>query len=120
MDRLFTKAFKMPFKSDGIAYIFDANGNMVLQTIKDLNPENMDKLCRLLNCETDAIYDNYWEYDRDREIITQNGQDMYSVRGWGYLTGIGGLDLEVEDAILIQDDLGEYIAERMRKNDTTR
>lgn len=117
MDRLFKKAFKMPFKTDGIAYVFDANDNMVLQTIKDLNPENMLKLCKLLNGEINAIYDNDWEYDHVREIITQNGQDMYVVRGWGYLRGRGGLALNVVDALAIQGDFGEYVAERMSKND---
>jgi len=38
------------------------------------------------------------------------------IRGWGYLTGIGGLHLSEEEAIRIQDEFGDYIVEQLNKN----
>lgn len=115
MDRLFNKAFKMPFTTDEVMHIFDANGQLILNTIKDLNKENMINLCERLNGYSDPAYSNDWQYRESDQVVTQNGREMYSIRGWGYLTGIGGLNLNEDEAKLIQDDLGEYVAERMRK-----
>ena len=32
---------------------------------------------------------------------------IFRIRGWGYLTGIGGLHLSSEEAIKIQDEFGD-------------
>ena len=38
------------------------------------------------------------------------------IRGWGYLTGIGGCHLDHETATQIQDAFGDYIVEQLNKN----
>lgn len=38
------------------------------------------------------------------------------IRGWGHLTGTGGLHLPDEEAIRIQDEFGDYIVEQLNKN----
>lgn len=115
--RKFEKAFKLPFVTDEIMYIFDSDNNMVLQTIKHLDKENMIGLCNQLNGNRDATYKNDWQYDKRRQVVTQNGRDMYDIRGWGYLTGTGALNLPDDEAIEIQDDLGLFIVERMTRRD---
>ena len=44
-----------------------------------------------------------------------NGEPILIIRGWGYLTGIGGLHLSEEEAIKIQNDFGDYIVEQLNK-----
>lgn len=113
--REFEKGYKLPFTTDGIMYIFDADGVMALQTIKSLDTENMNKLCDQLNGKINGTYENDWEYCYIAQSVLQNGREMFSIRGWGHLTGTGGLNLPDDEAQLIQDDLGEYVAEMMRK-----
>ena len=38
------------------------------------------------------------------------------IRGWGHLTGIGGLHLSDKEACKIQDDFGRYIANQLNNN----
>ena len=37
------------------------------------------------------------------------------IRGWGHLTGTGGLHLSESAAAKIQDDFGQYIVETLNK-----
>ncbi len=51
----------------------------------------------------------------DRSVYVKNEADEYGakicdLRGWGYLTGVGGLNLPPEHAAAIQDANREFIA----------
>ena len=51
------------------------------------------------------------EYDRtSQRILASDHQFIAELRGWGYLTGTGGLHLDNETACEIQDARGEFIA----------
>lgn len=54
-----------------------------------------------------------WRYcDQTGYIFGENGQmTVGEVRGWGYFTGIGGLNLSSEEARKIQNSNGELMAD---------
>lgn len=50
----------------------------------------------------------------DSSYVYAGGIWLISIRGWGHLTGTGGLNLDTELASKIQDAFGEYILERLK------
>lgn len=44
-----------------------------------------------------------------------NGSKSCLVRGWGYLIGVGGLNLPADKAAKIQDDFGNWIIKTLNK-----
>lgn len=54
---------------------------------------------------TEFRYENCHVYQGDTKIIR--------IRGWGYLTGIGGLDLDPNLAMGIQDEFGNFIVDKL-------
>ena len=62
---------------------------------------------------------NYIFYENDTGIVGINfGKEdlncsLLRIRGWGHLTGIGGLHLSEEEAKAIQDEFGEYIVKML-------
>ena len=55
-------------------------------------------------------------YDKsDEQVKDQNGKSALMIRGWGYLTGVGSLNLSAEEAVNIQDSLAEYIVNQLNR-----
>jgi len=110
--RLFEKAFKLPFKGDNLEmYVFDSMCNMVFMNCSDEN--NMQQ--GIVDCINGKSYLglNNLSYDHLSGFISQDDRYLLMIRGWGHLTGIGGLNLPAHDAVLIQDDLAAYIIEKL-------
>ncbi len=58
--------------------------------------------------------DTYFGYTSLKECINDTVRRfVFSVRGWGHLTGIGGLHLPENGAARIQDDFIAYILKRL-------
>ena len=51
-----------------------------------------------------------WSYGMDGFVVASNGAMVCQIRGWGHLTGSGGLALHPNDAGDVQDALGMTIA----------
>lgn len=112
MKRTFEKAFMPPFKIDRVIdWVYDTNHNFCFQLIVDLDDEKKQQLQDILNGKTAPIINN--TYKHSNGLISVNGKDFILIRGWGYLTGTGGLNLPDEEAAAIQDDLADYIIERL-------
>lgn len=57
-----------------------------------------------------------FSYDKtDGQVKDQNGKPALMIRGWGYLTGVGSLNLSTEEAVNIQNSLAEYIVNQLNK-----
>lgn len=57
-----------------------------------------------------------WRYDEmGHWVVDKNGNRIFDMRGWGHLTGGGGLNLSYEEAAKLQDDLAKKIIETMNK-----
>lgn len=114
--RIFEKAFKPPFKNQIFGRIVDSEYNFCFTIIRDNNEELVNKIIRVINGEEnfknpklnfkkDSVHIIMCDEEHEKELIL--------IRGWGYLTGVGGLNLSEEEAIEIQNDLADYIVERL-------
>lgn len=74
-----------------------------------------------LNGDGNIVIENYYNFTyKNGEIWafstkTKKKKHIILIRGWGYLTGIGGLHLSESDAVKIQDDFGQYIINTLNK-----
>ena len=110
----------LPLELYGAGKVF-ANGLMAFDfALKWLYPDcaeiSEDKqqlIVDILNGKTESdlnlslSYNNGIIYAQEREFII--------IRGWGYLTGSGGLGLSQEVAALIQDQFALYIINKITK-----
>ena len=113
--RLFENYFKLPFKLDDWGnYVWDSEMQMVFTFDEDAVPENVQKeLIKIFNNERDTEGDQVFDFEE--ENLLMNGDYIGCIRGWGYLTRLGGLNLSDEIAKGVQDDLAKYILERLTK-----
>lgn len=97
-------------------YAFSKNGTMALTFEEADTKEQILENRRIV-----AIINGEAESDRQHEYIHNGYADIscdaerivFSVRGWGYLTGTGGLRLPEKGAARIQDDFIAYILKRL-------
>lgn len=111
----FKEIFKPPFKTDGV-FVYTADDVMALMPADCASdPQNLlERTCEVLNgtkpsagnpkigCEGPDIY--------------CNGDLLLVVRGYGYLTGSGGLGLSDIEACEIQDRFAEWVVEQLKGN----
>jgi hypothetical protein len=78
-----------------------------------ISDEDKQKIVDIINGENRQIKEHKLEYqDGD---IKLNGKPFIMIRGWGHLTGTGGLNLPGERAKELQDEFGNYIIEKLTK-----
>lgn len=119
----FKDAWTLPFKKDpeGLCcYVWDSKGRMCFDFgILDL--ELYDRVVKLLNGEDTTPFTSVYGIN-GHTIMVDNDFDKKScakvmpllfVRGWGYLTGEGGLGLSAETAKRLQCDLIEYCKKKL-------
>lgn len=110
--RLFEKAFKPPFRIDRyISWVYDSNHNFCFQFQIDIPDDKIQHFEDVLNSVKKPI--NKLHYTHKNGMIRHGNNDLILIRGWGYLTGTGGLNLPEKEAAEIQDDLAEYILEKL-------
>lgn len=106
----FKEAIKMPLHLDECGcYVWSSDYQTVF-TCLSKSRELLELIVKKLNKESehkfDAIYKN--------EMVYINGKATLLVRGWGYLTGTGGLNLSPDVAAKIQDDFCEWCVRILR------
>jgi hypothetical protein len=117
----FKDVYKFPLKVDEYCDIitWTADKQRAFDWCVNISPEKQQELIDVLN-GTKQFQFKYKFYREGIEIHSENpifkGKPVLLIRGWGYLTGIGGLHLPQEEAIKIQDDFGDYIVEQLNKN----
>lgn len=106
--------YSLPFRLDETCYwVYDSKGNFIFQFEKVI-PSEMRNTLAVLNKERETINKTAsLKYENGEVLITPIQKPIITIRGWGYLTGIGGLNLSEEQALNIQDSLGKYIVERL-------
>lgn len=105
--------YKPPFKSDGV-YIWTADNVMALMNISEYhNPdEMMHRLTAILNDEIKPATNRIYDYSAPEILL--DGKPLFVVRGWGHLTGIGGLNLSPKDAAAIQDLFAHWVISKLQ------
>lgn len=109
----FDDVFKPPFK---VYYpmIFDSKERISLTAI--CSEEIAHRIILKLNGKTDKKLKNgHVSYCDGELFFNKDGKSIkiMLVRGWGRLTGIGGLKLDGELAAKLQDDLGKWIVDKL-------
>lgn len=109
----FLDIYKPPFRAEG-PMIYSANNVLALMAVSiDYYPEKMmQRTVEILNGQSESM--GCPDVGCDNGEIYINGDPFLVVRGWGYLTGICGLNLPEEKAATIQDDFAVWVVEKIR------
>lgn len=131
---LFKQHFTLPIKSMfNYAKVFDDNNQLmfdfmsdwmsgiVIQKVYSLPNEQRQQIIDILNGEKQSklFEKGYLVHHKDGVILLNIKDVQYAIiliRGWGYLTGINGLNLSSEKAIEIQESLVDYICQKLNFN----
>lgn len=110
----YKNVWQKPFINDGWGYIWSANRIMVFTFDYGIKEEIYQQFTDLLNGEGDA--------EPFKDLHIEDGCELFwhdayvgSFRGWGHLTGTGGLNLSEEEAAAVQDDFIRECMESLTK-----
>lgn len=113
----FRQVYKLPFhQKESHSWVYDADDNFAFQF--DIDDEVLqNRLLDVINGETqlDNTDLEFTYFFGDVISPSNNNSTIITIRGWGRLTGIGGLNLSYDEAGKIQDSLGEFIVEQLNK-----
>lgn len=105
--KIFSEVWNLPLRIDGNAshYVWSDNDVIALTfAIDDLS---------LIRAIVDRINGKACEisgkWERRGTDFYRNGKIVFIVRGWGHLTGSGGLCLPPEEAARVQDEFCDHI-----------
>lgn len=111
----FKIVFKFPLKQliCGIKVVTDNNKPAFDWLI--MNDELKEKILDLLNGKITKLDDKKHEafYDSNSCTVFLDDTMLLRIRGWGYLTGIGGLNLGVDIANKLTNDFGYWIKNKL-------
>lgn len=107
----FKDVYQLPLCIDEFCpiYVFSANRVMTFDILLD----DIDKVQEILNVINGKSDIQYVSAKYDGEYIFVDNKPVFLIRGWGYLTGIGALNLPYETATKIQDDFCNFIVNRL-------
>jgi hypothetical protein len=117
----FKEVYKFPLKVDEYCPIitWTADKQRAFDWCVNVSSEKQQELIDMINGMKQHQFKHKF-YREGIEIYSDNpifkGEPILIIRGWGYLTGPGGLHLSAEEAIKIQDEFGDYIVEQLNKN----
>ena len=107
-------------------YAWDADGNTALNFYSlmydetgDFTPSEKERINHIIDiingkCPTD--YEAKWTVGNDVTEIYYKGKFQFLVRGWGRLTGCGGLNLPKDLAAKMQDGFIAYVLDKLNGN----
>ncbi len=118
----FKDCYKFPLKVDDYCPVitWTADKQRAFDWLINATLEQKQQLVNVVNgANSDKKFKN--QFYREGIHIYSKAPELKDVpilrvRGWGYLTGTGGLHLSEEEAIKIQNEFGDYIVEQLNKN----
>ena len=115
----FKEVYKFPLKVDDYCPIitWTVDNQRAFDWCVDVSPEKQQELIGMINGTKQHQFKHKF-YREGIEIYSDNPifkGPILRIRGWGYLTGIGGLHLPQEEAIKLQNEFGDYIVEQLNK-----
>lgn len=108
------EVYQLPLRKEEYGpYAFSKNGTMAITFNFDIHDMKfMEKFVAIVNGEKENEK-TAGQWRADGVDIYCNDVPVCCVRGWGHLTGVGGLHLPIEEAIEIQDGFVNYILGRL-------
>lgn len=108
----FKEVYKLPLRDDfSMCYIWSANHVMTFNKLID-NSEIIKEILAILNGESTKKVKADVTYEEG--YIKIDGHPILLLRGWGYLTGCGALNLPEEKAAKIQDDFANWVVNKLK------
>lgn len=116
-------AYALPLHKDKYGtFVWDRNGNMALsfglESISEkefcVHIKDINEIVSCINGESESENKGRWSHDVCDFML--DGKFIFSVRGWGNLTGCGALNLPGNVAARIQDGFIKYIFDRLNGN----
>lgn len=109
--KTFKDIYRFPLhKVEPISFVMDKSGNFVFQF--EIDDEDKEKLILdIINGNSDKVTGK--KYVHDNGLITEDGEPIILIRGWGNLTGTGSHNLSGEEAANIQDTFAEFIVNKL-------
>lgn len=110
----FEEFFPLPWKSDSIVYLWSTNNQTPAMIDDNLwtsqDNDLLDNICKMINGEIEPTFENV-VYDPEDQTIRSNNHTLLIIRGWGCLSTY----LASKEAAKVQDEMGEWIANKLRK-----
>jgi len=101
-----------PFRKEKYSeWVLDSKGHFVFQ-FEEVSLKEEVKIINLINGIKEEPFEEKLTYSNIL-IQDEQGRALLMLRGWGYLTGIGGLNLSDKEAAHIQDTFGAYILSKL-------
>lgn len=107
----FLEVYKLPLSIDSNSIYIISDNNITTFSILTSNIDKVKKIIEVINRESNKKYNNVLYKD---EVIYVDDDPIFIIKGWGYLTGIGGLNLPFEKAIEIQDSFCNWVVNRLK------
>jgi len=106
--------FKPPFKvCKYSSHVDDSRGNFCFQFATYRTDKEKLLFQNIVNGVTPSFGMGMYKFNKDEGVITFDDKEIITIRGWGFLTGTGGLNLSGDEANEIQNKLGEYLTEKL-------
>jgi hypothetical protein len=110
----YTHYYKLPLHLvEDSHWVYDETGRFVFQFEFD-DIKTRKRLLRVINGEekltTDVVF-----HHKEGYIVDNDETEAILIRGWGGLTGIGGLNLSTLEAAHVQDTFAEYIVKQLNR-----
>lgn len=119
----FKEAYKFPLKKDeGYGKVFTVDNNMAFDFAPKwlyddaitLSDQRRQDVVDVINGTRRPSKNDYkLEYNSENGMIRLDNKSFILIRGWGYLTGSGGLKLPWKTAKKLQDDFAQYIIDQL-------
>lgn len=113
-------------------WVYDQNYNFVFQFERKYTDRGMHdekwleferRIMSRINDEDNTPSKMKWSHKNGYIICSnedheeQDGLKVILIRGWGNLTGVGGMNLSGEEAVNIQDTFADFIVEQLNKRE---
>lgn len=105
-------AFSLPLKGSDHLWVYDANGQFVFQFLIEDEYQRKQIIDRINGSKNWIEGLSNLRLNKGY-IETDKGKMVILIRGWGYLTGIGGLNLSAKEASNIQDTFAQFIISKL-------
>lgn len=112
--KTFKDVYEKPFIVDKFSRVKDSKGNFIFQFIVDLE-DKVDLIISVINEEATLKNIERDVFTFDRGVVKYGDLGIILIRGWGNLTGIGGMNLSTEEAENIQNTLGWHIVKMLNR-----
>lgn len=112
-----TDVYKLPLKK--LPYyleVFDANDQWVFSFDEEVSEKASVIALNVINGKEASFIFKECTYRIKDQTILADGKVIIDIRGYGYLTGIGGLNLPHKEAANIQDEFAQFIIDKFNGN----